>query len=336
MENVNGEVVGDILELPLLTLNNPITVLKANQNMSEVYKRMYNAYVRSIEKGESQPEALEAARKAGLDFGYLRKTGKARPTSGAKNISNLIALYLNTDRCIFYQDDPDWTIAKNLKSYGPQLNINRGQFDPDYNPDLVQTDKMISLDEFAKDKTLHVSSIMAYTRKDGKFEYGDDKVISGFISQPGHPFVLYTDDPDLDTDSKLIAEFIEQQKNKKGEKKDYKPRVKLAYVIGPAFEFEEYMTSLLKFTTGKDSGTLGNIKTPLDIVNALMFDSEGNENPELLDLFVKIWGNESYNDDKDLVLRLRELPLAEQVVELKKVQDSGLLGFNNKTVSSQL
>ena len=340
MENVNGEVVGDILELPLLTLNNPITVLKANQNMSEVYKRMYNAYVRSIEKGESQPEALEAARKAGLDFGYLRKTGKARPTSGAKNISNLIALYLNTDRCIFYQDDPDWTIAKNLKSYGPQLNINRGQFDPDYNPDLVQTDKMISLDEFAKDKTLHVSSIMAYTRKDGKFEYGDDKVISGFISQPGHPFVLYTDDPDLDTDSKLIAEFIEQQKNKKGEKKDYKPRVKLAYVIGPAFEFEEYMTSLLKFTTGKDSGTLGNIKTPLDIVNALMFDSEGNENPELLDLFVKIWGNESgnqyYNDVKDLVLRLRELPLAEQVVELKKVQDSGLLGFNNKTVSSQL
>jgi hypothetical protein len=37
MENVNGEVIGDIIELPLLTLNNPITVLKANQNMSGVY-----------------------------------------------------------------------------------------------------------------------------------------------------------------------------------------------------------------------------------------------------------------------------------------------------------
>jgi len=69
METVDGKIVGDVLELPLLSLNNPITVLKANKDMNQTYAAMYAAYEKAYNetlttlagKGFSDEEIIGAA-----------------------------------------------------------------------------------------------------------------------------------------------------------------------------------------------------------------------------------------------------------------------------------
>lgn len=394
------KVIGDVLEIPLLALNNPISVLLANKDNSNVYGRMYKAYSECIERElaaagiskkdpnyeearrELQPKALRAARHAANDKELMKNSAVAyaikvlndeglkegtpeykdrkkqllgdsgeawkhatyTPQVGAQNLCNLIDLYLNTDRNIFYQDDPNWTVAKDLICYGPQLNISRGEFSE--NPDYEQSQSMINLDRFAEDPTLKVSRIMVATS--GQYELGDGTVIKGFVSQPGHPFVLYSDDPTLKTDKDLISAFVEQQKAKKAKQGPWKPRVKLAYVIGPQFTFDEYLDSLIGFVTKVSPTTLGNIRTPLEVLNALMFDADGNENPELLQLFKEIWdtsknplGEKYYNEVKELITDIlykdgKPRYYANQVEMLKENKSKGLMGFNNRSVASQL
>ena len=100
----NGLPTGDLLEIPLLSLNNPVTLLELENG------ELHNTYKSAAGEGQEKVRnGLEAV---------LAKIGNRPEYAG---IRNLITLWLRTykQRVIFFNDDNDWTIAKSLKNLGP-------------------------------------------------------------------------------------------------------------------------------------------------------------------------------------------------------------------------
>jgi hypothetical protein len=117
---VGTDKTGDFLELPLLAINNPINLITLKEDNDYVYPDLYYAYDRALRETGSQPKAIRR---------LLEDTALANKY---KPILNLANLYVNTQESntIFYfgdETDPDWTIARDLKNFGPQLNIHRGE-----------------------------------------------------------------------------------------------------------------------------------------------------------------------------------------------------------------
>lgn len=313
----------DLLELPLLTLNNPITIIQSHIDQNtprfpEVYNVYNQLYRNWLTIARSQPQIQNPegfAQVHALDDIINAYDGNPK----YQGLVNLIKEYRHENRHITFIDDPQWTIGKNLHTFGPQLNIRRGV--GNINSDYVQEDKWISLNELREDPQLKISSIMQYTDKSGTIEDEDTGEIFTLVSKPKHPFVLFTDasiDHNgnlLSSDESLIAEYIYQKSHRNA-----KQTVKLVYVLPPKFTLKEYLTSLIDFTNNNGKFVLGNQRTAFNILEALIYDKDGKINSETIDIFKNALGDETgeqvYNKVKDVIDSLKELSFDDQIQKL--------------------
>lgn len=254
---------GDLLELPLLTLSSPFTLLQIqNGDGTMVFNEVYKKFKSYKDSGMSYHDISVQLQQ---DFAGNSKY---------RDLMNLFKLYDFTDNGIFYIRDNQWTVANGLQLLGQSFIKNRGrvqgmpgmQFDEDSKPESEWT----SVYDFAKnprtsDPSTYTSSkvMMSLT---GMVD-GQDSSIQ--VVNAGHSFILRSGDRSLNSDEKLVDYYIRQCIDSSLEKK-----VKLIYVIPPKATIREYLDNIHKIVTQQPGvQPIGQVITSYRLLQVLMNDS---------------------------------------------------------------
>lgn len=247
-----------VFELTVASLNSPLTILqRRNGDGSYVYKEEATTFF-SIYKPDKRDETLYPAIEA------VVKKHKGGPN---QDLIDLFEFWLFTSNGIFYMPE-DFNLAAN-STEGTEIIEYKGEKQLDGN--LSFTKQFIDLKTFAiQDKRLHVSSI--FGSPTGML--GSEKKIN-----PGHSFVLVSDNPDYSSDDALVAQYEKQNEPGYTGKKE----VKLYYIAPPKSSVGEYLHNQHNLytnasgTTSADIYNIGNEFTPYRILQQLVksgrFDS---------------------------------------------------------------
>lgn len=275
----------NILEIPILSLSNPLSIIESYLN-NEEYKEVTDLFIESSTKFPDDNE------KRTNDF--LTKMKSKNLYNKHKDLCNLFELYLETKGDIFEitdgrgKIDKSWTPAKNLKNKGPQI-IAR-ETGVIYEQEGYETcAEYITIDQIGvdpvtgiKNSSVKVSPIMysesgKYQKSDGTFATNEDG--SEYIFQSGHPFVLVSYDKNLNSNL-LAREYIKQLENP-----DLPKTVKLVYVVAPRVSIKDYIKNLHEVCKGINKYALlniGNDFTTYNIVKRLFFNEDGSSNTDFL------------------------------------------------------
>lgn len=232
---IGSKDTGDVLELPLIALSSPFTLLQIKDNNgANVFDQVFNRFQTLKNNGMTYHEISET---------LIREfDGNVK----YQNLINLFKLFNFTDGGVFYIRDPQWTPAKSLELLGPQFVTNRGYYQGlpglGYDNDATPESEWLTVNDFANDPDRH--NPQTYVTKNvmvsisGMVDAGDKSVQ---IVNPGHPFVLVSYDTDLNSDKKVVDYYIRQATDPSVPKK-----VKLVYVIPPKATIREYLDNLHK------------------------------------------------------------------------------------------
>lgn len=246
---------GDLLELPLLTLTSPITLIKLKDGEEFMFPEIYKIY---NETNGSEYDKLSA----------IINNREINNLPEYSSIINFIKLYLYTGNSIFYidksiEDYKTWTPANNTEQLGPQLAINKGSYTSvegfSYKWDWI------NLSELSKDPSLNISPILS----------SDSGFVKGYpikIVQAGHPFILVSSDNTIgNLGEYYVNQFIDPQ--------NYPKKVKLIYVLPPKASLSEYIDNLYKIINQKGVGSkpIGNQFTSYHILSELIKDPRFEE-----------------------------------------------------------
>lgn len=236
----------DVLELPILTLSSPRTML-SSRSFQEV-KKVDDKIDKGL-TGHFRDVALLQALEATPDF------------SGKKSFTNLMKVWMFTQKGIFFIDDPKWTIASNLKSQGPAI-INKSKGHTYEQEGFSFDGKWVSLGEYSMNPNVVVSKVLLST--DGKYTYNNGNKTVDFV-KPGQPFVLISYDRSL-TGGELKQQYYKQLVDPNEEAK-----VKLVYVVAPRADVGEYFESIKNLITKEGNPkNIGNDFTPYRILSLVM------------------------------------------------------------------
>ena len=318
----------DMLEIPLLHFNNPITLIRKigkdnpNSQIFTDFNIVYNNTSGST--GEKQIAALQ----------YIIAN---YDTPGYKGIWNLIRQYLATYRHILFVDDINWTPAQNLHNLGIQLNMRRGMSNYDAR-DYIETIQWTSLDDLRKDPCFTKISAPMQLKSGQGVIVNEDGTQTVPVANPKHPFVLVTDQQfnhsgiAITTDQQLIDEFIYQQFH------DVPKTVQLVYVLPPKYSLKNYMRSLISFIIGETKESpLGNQRTAYKILESLFIASQDNPQ-ELKNIFINALGQENgeklYNKTLQTIGRIASMQtsdgepdIAKQIKELTGTSEAWVEGI---------
>lgn len=232
---IGSKDTGDVLELPLIALSSPFTLLQIKDNNgANVFDQVFNRFQTLKNNGMTYHEISET---------LIREfDGNVK----YQNLINLFKLFNFTDGGVFYIRDPQWTPAKSLELLGPQFVTNRGYYQGlpglGYDNDATPESEWLTVNDFANNPDKH--NPQTYVTKNvmvsisGMVDAGDKSVQ---IVNPGHPFVLVSYDTDLNSDKKVVDYYIRQATDPSVPKK-----VKLVYVIPPKATIREYLDNLHK------------------------------------------------------------------------------------------
>ena len=240
-----------VFELTVASLNSPLTILqRTNSDGSWVYKEEATTFFSIYDpdrRGETLYPAIEA----------VVKKHKGGPN---QDLIDLFEFWLFTSNGIFYMPE-DFNLAAN-STEGTEIIEYKGEKQLDGN--LSFTKQFIDLKTFAiQDKRLHVSSI--FGSPTGML--GSEKKIN-----PGHSFVLVSDNPDYSSDDALVAQYERQNEPGYTGKKE----VNLYYIAPPKSSVAEYLHNQHNLytnasgTTSADIYNIGNEFTPYRILQQLV------------------------------------------------------------------
>ena len=232
---IGSRDTGDVLELPLIALSSPFTLLQIKDNNgANAFNQVFNRFQTLKNNGMTYHEISET---------LIREfDGNVK----YQNLINLFKLFNFTDGGVFYIRDPQWTPAKSLELLGPQFVTNRGYYQGlpglGYDNDATLESEWLTVNDFANNPDKH--NPQTYITKNimisisGMVDAGDKSIQ---IVNPGHPFVLVSYDTDLNSDKKVVDYYIRQTTDPSVPKK-----VKLVYVIPPKATIREYLDNLHK------------------------------------------------------------------------------------------
>lgn len=311
---IGSKETGDILELPLIALSSPFTLLQTkDNNENNVFDQVFNRF--------------QVLQKNGITYHEISKTLIEEFDGNIKyqNLVNLFKLFNFTDGGVFYIRDNTWTPFKNLELLGPQFVIHRGYYQglPGYNydKDSKPEKEWMTLQEFAIDRhnpQMYVTQNVMVSMS-GLVD-GPDRSIQ--IAHAGHPFVLISYDTDLNNDKKVIDYYIQQQSDPSVPKK-----VKLAYVIPPKATFREYFENnnkILNQETGVQN--IGNLFTSYKLLKILVNNDSFKQELErkIPGIFQKVY---------DLIQEVDSLDtIREKKDKLYEPQDWASEGFSAKPI----
>lgn len=230
----------DILELPVLTFTNPLTLFK--QKKLPLTDSEYTQY-----------EPLNVYNLLTILF------DKYKSNNNTLGLAKLIALYLGTDMnrapkahngdSFIEFSDKSWTPVNNLTNLGVSVTSDSRGIDY-YNPNYEMRPTYTPIQKIAENKTLHISKIY-YAQEDYILDNDGKQIkLSGdaTLLQKGRPFVLISTDPDLYNDEKMYDAFIEDLANVSNDTTKT-TRVKLVQVVPPSVDLQSYVESLAKVIT---------------------------------------------------------------------------------------
>ena len=245
---------GNLLELPLIALSSPFTLLQTKDvNGAQVFSQMFNTYDQLLKQGWDLSK---------ISYELVRQYDGIPQY---QELVDLFKLYNFTDSGIFYIDNPQWTPVQDLQLVGPQFITDKGYYQEA--PGLFMNDttnpeaEWVTLQDFAKNPqcTMTKNVMVSMT---GYVEGITDKP----VVNAGHPFVLVSFNRSLNTDTKILDQFIKQQRDPSA-----RQEVKLMYVLPPKATIGEYLENLHKILT-KEQGVenIGNLFTSYKLLRTLM------------------------------------------------------------------
>lgn len=254
---------GDILELPLLTLSSPYTIMQLKDgNGNYIFQNILNAFLNRGKKTDYQ--VREELVKNKSQYSKLEQ-----------QLINMFQLYNFTTNGIFFINDNSWTPSNNLESLGPQFVTHKGsmQLKPgfSYDADGVRDADWITLEELRKNNSFKVSPVLS-----SRFS-----TIDGYpkpIVHAGHPFVLITNDKSIgDLGAYYAAQFTDPDNHPK--------KVKLVYILPPSASFQEWIDQKYAIINQgtKFTNYIGNDFTSYNILKLAI------QNEEFVEIFKQLF-----------------------------------------------
>lgn len=245
---------GNLLEMPLVALSSPFTLIKTQEDGKRVFGEMYDYYTKLYNEGRSTHDTSELIVK---QFDGNRKY---------QQLVNLFKLFNFTFRGISYIKDPQWTLAKDLQLLGPQFVTTRGYYQSvqgySYNNSKIPESEYITLEEFARNPELKVTDNV-YISITGEINDGNGQSLK--VAKAGHRFVLVSYDRDLNTDKKIVDYFIKQNFDL-----TVPPKVQLMYILPPKATIEQYVENLRKILSNEEREPIGQLTTSYKLLKILM------------------------------------------------------------------
>ena len=275
-----GNESGDLLELPLLSFSNPVSIAKMKDDTGNyIHPEYANFFKKSYDE-----ESLHKKMQEFIQF--LENNGQKN-----SDLYYLSKLFNVTSNCIFYLDKQDFLPAKSFKQLGPMLILQKG--DSQFEQKLYYNAKWITLDEFSKNSSFKSTKILS----------SNTGIINNKqIVKPGHPFILVSNDKTI---TNLIDYFIQQETET-----DIPKKVKLIYVVPPKIPLIEYIQSKYDYIYGKKSAKeilpVGQITTSYEILKNIY------DNPQFKDEFIKLYGDTRYKHISDNISKLKDLEEADR------------------------
>ena len=247
---------GDLLELPLLTLSSPFTLLKIQKDGQRVFSKMYDRYEQLSNEGVNLHEISQTL------------VNEFRSNTKYKELVDLFELFNYTRRSIWYIKDNNWTIANSLQLLGPQFITKSGYYQDvagfNYEADMTAEENWTTIQELRNNPQVTVLSRVAIS-KTGRISGIDKPVV-----KVGHPFVLVSFNKDYSSDNEIIDQFIRQQKDPSARKE-----VKLMYVLPPKATIAQYVENLHKIISRRDGvQPIGHLFTSYKLLKVLTKDSQ--------------------------------------------------------------
>lgn len=250
----------NILELPLLALSSPFTIMQAqSQDGDYPFQEVYNEYTRLLESGMPIHKIS------------LSLQDKFSGNTNYQHLMNLFKLYDFTERSIYYIKDNQWTPSKDLRSYGSQFVTNRGFYQgvPGLEFNTEQEASWTAIQEFAQNPNYTITSKILVCLED-EVSINNQKTMK--VAKKGHPFILVASDRQdrkgLRTDKDIVNRFIEEQNDPTLEKK-----VQLIYILPPKASIKEYAENLKRIIHKEDGvKNIGQLFTSYKLLKVLFTD----------------------------------------------------------------
>ena len=282
----------NILELPLLTMSSPFTILKLKEDDAYIYPEVVKRY--------------NGLKEQGLDTHSIVTTLISEFKSSYPSLMRLFEFYDFTDRSIMFMKDPQWTIARDFKLVGPTFVMNRGIFQDEpgfkYDANANPANEWITLDEYKNNPQITMTDVLVSTSgtvvNDGN---------SYNVAKKGHPFVLISFDKTLSSPQRIVDYYIQQETEK-----DIPKKVQLVYVLPPKATIQEYIENLKKILNKEGNvQPIGNLFTSYKLLKILTKDPRFTEKlsenlvPKLQQSLSEL-ENLSMQEQKDALYRLQD------------------------------
>lgn len=300
-----GDGDSDVLEIPLLTLTNPLTLIQLKVNNEYVYPEAYKIFK------DNNKDVYKTCRRIIDTLGNVPEY---------KSLVNLAKLFVVTSNCIFYMDLPKykfWMPAQ-MEQQGPQYVSSKGEYDVlggrNYDADWIP------IQEFKQDPSVVVSDILTAQTP---FVPGCSKE----VVQAGHPFVLISYDKNINN---LEEYFV----NQNVDPEHYPKKVKLVYVLPPHATVLEYIDNIYNLTnkSGFKVNPIGQITTTYKILSELF------QNKEFIDYYTDKFGERTINFVKERLEELKKAKSFKELVNLLKANSdwTSIGGLSKYSLTQQL
>lgn len=289
---------GEILEIPLITLNSPLTLIKLKDGEGNyIFDELLRYYNANSEEGVRIHNGVEA---------LIAKYGNSVKY---KNLINLFKLYNRSDNFIYYFSE-QWNPNKDLSLFGPEFVVEKGDLQDADGFDF-NFESLTSLSDISANPELAMTPVLVSL--DG--QYGVKK---------GHPFVLISYDTSLDTAQSIAEQYMKQQNDKNEKRKVIK-----AYVLPPKASIKEYLDNINNIIAGSSRKTeiksIGNLLTSYNLLDTLFKDDR------FLEQLQNVFNEDSANKIKSKVAELRGLSPSERLTQLTQPTNGAEYGINNAT-----
>lgn len=211
-----------IFELSVASLNSPLTVLFKKQNDEYIFAPFVKTFSDAYKRNESEYEGIKAV----VDTYYENKD---RLSPVERDLLELCKFWTFTSDGIFPMSK-DFNLSE-LNGTGPIYTMQKGN--NQLNKELQSTNKLIDLEEYAKNKAIHISSVMI--SKDGKVGGVTDRNL-----HKGLAFVLVSDNPKFVTDYAMEEQY-RRQILQEALGHPIKEEVRLKYITLPKVGVREWM-----------------------------------------------------------------------------------------------
>ena len=270
---VFGDIEGNLLEVPLLSFTDPISILNKlylYPDLSEISSFWETAKSSSDNVYEKLTYFKELLSENGLSEKY-------------KPLVDLITIYEITDNGVYPLHD--FVPSKTLKNLGPNIVANHRGHTTYEVEGFELTTEYENIEDVLKLGLLKSSQIMFSETSEVYDNLGNAIVkqlpngeTTSDLFKPGLPFILVTDDLSLGQAS-LMSTYIKQLQNP-----DEPKRVTLVYVQPPKVSIRRYLEYLSSLRDNKSQPVeIGNIKTAFELVSILLSDPEFTEKLQFVD-----------------------------------------------------